>query len=522
MAGLAFLELREIYIPPAVLEMLPESVARENIVLPLAATPGGLWVAVCDPQDFDLLQKLRFILNKDVYPVLALRQQIIEAINWYYGATETESVDSMLSEFTDTAIDFTEFAVQRASPGPVGAADDEEDDGEDFDDDADLALDEEEALCDPAVEDVAEVCRKKKSRGEPRVERRATVRYYDRMNPLRMFPLLVVLSKAKIEEVVQRAVAQAQSQRFQVDKHVPVEVEPILPGCSCYPPKEQVAVGADTAQVTFWVVPHVLGKIMHARVAVRQDGRLLAEVPLEMKVVKQTLTLLLGALSLLLPLLLMVLRHFRLDFESQLAEGFGLYAQVGHWALGTLSPEALTAGFLLLAAVAYFCLRPRRRDVFWDITPVAPPAPAAATQPDRPAALFAEAEEYYRAKDYARALPLYESGLALGKAPPVIYHHASLAAFRVGRTAHALSILQEAEARLRPAEMPGALWYNLACFATRLGRFGVAMDYLNRAIDRGYGEPDRIQHDPDLEPLTWRADFKNLLATLRRRTAARA
>jgi type IV pilus assembly protein PilB len=47
-------------------------------------------------------------LNKDIHPVLAPREQIVEAINRHYGQTETESVDSMLADFTDTAIDFTE------------------------------------------------------------------------------------------------------------------------------------------------------------------------------------------------------------------------------------------------------------------------------------------------------------------------------------------------------------------------------------------------------------------------------
>ena len=53
-------------------------------------------------------KKLRFILNKDIAPVLADREDIIAAINSHYGQSETESVDSMLSEFTDTQIDFTE------------------------------------------------------------------------------------------------------------------------------------------------------------------------------------------------------------------------------------------------------------------------------------------------------------------------------------------------------------------------------------------------------------------------------
>src|SRR6266480_5186551 len=69
---------------------------------------GALKIIMSDPSDFDTVQKLQFILNKDIQPALAPREQIIEAINRHYGQSETESVDSMLSEFTDTAIDFTE------------------------------------------------------------------------------------------------------------------------------------------------------------------------------------------------------------------------------------------------------------------------------------------------------------------------------------------------------------------------------------------------------------------------------
>jgi type IV pilus assembly protein PilB len=49
-------------------------------------------------------------LNREIEVALAPREAIIEAINKYYGgsASETESVDSMLTEFTDTQIDFAE------------------------------------------------------------------------------------------------------------------------------------------------------------------------------------------------------------------------------------------------------------------------------------------------------------------------------------------------------------------------------------------------------------------------------
>ncbi len=106
--SLQFVNLTEVTIPSSVIELVPESVARENVVLPMAQENGTLKIIMSDPSDFDTMQKLQFILNKDIQPVLAPREQIIEAINRHYGQTETESVDSMLQEFTDTAIDFTE------------------------------------------------------------------------------------------------------------------------------------------------------------------------------------------------------------------------------------------------------------------------------------------------------------------------------------------------------------------------------------------------------------------------------
>src|SRR5262249_35491400 len=113
-------------------------------------------------------------------------------------------------------------------------------------------------------------------------ERQATIRYYHRMSPERMFPLRVIISRKAILEVIKRDVAQRQSKKFQVALDSLVEVEPILPGCDCFPPKENIRIGQAESTATFWVVPRVLGEVMHARVVVRQNGAVLAEVPLEM------------------------------------------------------------------------------------------------------------------------------------------------------------------------------------------------------------------------------------------------
>ena len=108
--GLPFIELREIEIPPSVIELVPESLARENIVMPLAQGNGTIKVIMHDPLGFETIEKLRFVLNREIEVALAPKEAIVEAINKYYGRSsgETESVDSMLQEFTDTAIDFAE------------------------------------------------------------------------------------------------------------------------------------------------------------------------------------------------------------------------------------------------------------------------------------------------------------------------------------------------------------------------------------------------------------------------------
>ena len=113
--GFDFIDLNDIDISPSLVELVPESVARENIVIPVAEDGGRLKVAVEDPMDFAVVEKLRFILNRDVEMVMAPKEDILTAINRYYGQTETESVDSMLMEFTETAIDFTETELAEAS-----------------------------------------------------------------------------------------------------------------------------------------------------------------------------------------------------------------------------------------------------------------------------------------------------------------------------------------------------------------------------------------------------------------------
>jgi type IV pilus assembly protein PilB len=106
--GMRYVDLSSVRISDDIIELVPEAVARENSVIPLSEDDGVLTVIVSSPFDLETIEKLRFILNRPIETALAPREAIQEAINRHYGQVEGESADSMLQEFTDTAIDFTE------------------------------------------------------------------------------------------------------------------------------------------------------------------------------------------------------------------------------------------------------------------------------------------------------------------------------------------------------------------------------------------------------------------------------
>lgn len=112
--GFDTVNLNGLEIPSSVIEMVPESVARENVVIPVSLDGDALTIAINDPMKFEVLDKLRFILNREIKVKVAPNEAIQSAINRHYGQSETESVDSMLSEFTETQIDITQTEIKEA------------------------------------------------------------------------------------------------------------------------------------------------------------------------------------------------------------------------------------------------------------------------------------------------------------------------------------------------------------------------------------------------------------------------
>ena len=87
--------------PPNVVELIPESVARECDTFPLQAQQPAVLVAMIDPWDREALGRLDFILNRTVVPVRAEPDDLRAAVDATYGTGPVEVVECVLHGFPE-------------------------------------------------------------------------------------------------------------------------------------------------------------------------------------------------------------------------------------------------------------------------------------------------------------------------------------------------------------------------------------------------------------------------------------
>ena len=101
--GRDVIDLATVQISPALLELIPQAIAKRQNIIPVSREGGRIIVASAEPLDFNTLDNLRFLLGSDIDYVFADRESLQEAVGRCYGSVE-ESVDTLLSEFTDSDI----------------------------------------------------------------------------------------------------------------------------------------------------------------------------------------------------------------------------------------------------------------------------------------------------------------------------------------------------------------------------------------------------------------------------------
>ncbi|WP_165391514.1 GspE/PulE family protein [Fluviicoccus keumensis] len=88
--GLPFVHIRDFDLDPSVLITIPASFARKHLLFPLLKTDNRLIVAMADPSDNTVMEKLRFMTDLMVEVAVATPADILEAISSHYGQEEID------------------------------------------------------------------------------------------------------------------------------------------------------------------------------------------------------------------------------------------------------------------------------------------------------------------------------------------------------------------------------------------------------------------------------------------------
>ncbi len=79
--GISYVDLSETEINPEAVRLLPESLIRERMVLPLRMDDENLWLAMVDPLDLDVTDTVGLQTGRRVVPLLSFSSELLPAIN---------------------------------------------------------------------------------------------------------------------------------------------------------------------------------------------------------------------------------------------------------------------------------------------------------------------------------------------------------------------------------------------------------------------------------------------------------
>ena len=108
-----FIDLTDIEVPDEAIKLMTAGTARESNVVPISTDGLSVKLAVADPSDFGMIQKLSFIMNKEIVPVVASLQQIRELIDKVYPQDDVDD-SAPLIDFSEIENEFAQADAGRA------------------------------------------------------------------------------------------------------------------------------------------------------------------------------------------------------------------------------------------------------------------------------------------------------------------------------------------------------------------------------------------------------------------------
>jgi type IV pilus assembly protein PilB len=99
--SIRFVEISKIEISPEIIKIVPEAIARRYTLIPIGKNDNIISVAMVDPLNIVVLDELKLMTGYNIEPVFALEDDILSAIDKYYGTTSSQqALDEIIKKNT--------------------------------------------------------------------------------------------------------------------------------------------------------------------------------------------------------------------------------------------------------------------------------------------------------------------------------------------------------------------------------------------------------------------------------------
>jgi type IV pilus assembly protein PilB len=96
-----FIDLNNYEIDPEVLDLIPGDIAKQFSFFPLFRIDGTLLIAMTDPKDVKIIDKVTRLTHLEISPALSSRHAVRDAIHKYYGEQATQQIEVSNEEIQD-------------------------------------------------------------------------------------------------------------------------------------------------------------------------------------------------------------------------------------------------------------------------------------------------------------------------------------------------------------------------------------------------------------------------------------
>ncbi|MCK4263482.1 MAG: type II secretion system protein GspE, partial [Candidatus Aminicenantes bacterium] len=109
--GYPYINLDQFEVYADVIDLIPLEIAKKYLIMPIHRIRSFLTLAMVDPTDLGIIEDIRFRTGLSIQPVIASESGVMNAINKYYGSSDSLRVKQIVDEIQqaeDTSINIIE------------------------------------------------------------------------------------------------------------------------------------------------------------------------------------------------------------------------------------------------------------------------------------------------------------------------------------------------------------------------------------------------------------------------------